>query len=165
MFAKLMKQLLSMAVCSTLLIAGAPAEALQEQASSQDASQSTTTMATESSSSSATPSQSSPTDAPAVALQTADQLDSLVAPIALILTHWLRRCWPRQPFPTRLPTRRTGCQQNSNLTGSCPGAGRESAVLGSQREGAHAVSFCAERSGEKPLLDFEPGTGLCQSAV
>ncbi len=117
MFAKLMKQLLSMAVCSTLLIAGAPAEALQEQAPSQDASQSTT-MATQSSSSSATPSQSSSTEAPAVALQTADQLDSLVAPIALYPDALVAQVLAAATLPEQVAYAEDWLQQNSNLTGS-----------------------------------------------
>lgn len=118
MFAKLMKQLLSMAVCSTLLIAGAPAEALQEQASSQDASQSTTTMATQSSSGSATPSQSSTTEAPAVALQTADQLDSLVAPIALYPDALVAQVLAAAALPEQVAFAEDWLQQNNNLTGS-----------------------------------------------
>ena len=118
MFAKLMKQLLSMAVCSTLLVAGAPAEALQEQASSQDASQSPTTMATQSSSSSATPSQSSSTEAPAVALQTADQLDSLVAPIALYPDALVAQVLAAATLPDQVAYAEDWLQQNGNLNGS-----------------------------------------------
>jgi len=66
-----MKQLLSLLVCSTLLMAGAPAEALQERAASPPVP------TAQDSSSSAAPT------TPTVALQTADQLDALVAPIAL----------------------------------------------------------------------------------
>ena len=114
MFAKLMKQLLTMAVCSTLLIAGTPAEALQEQASSRDASQSPMTMATESSSRS---SQSSPTDAPTVALQTADQLDSLVAPIALYPDALVAQVLAAAALPEQVAFAEDWLQQNNNLTG------------------------------------------------
>jgi len=70
MIAKWMKQLLSMVVCATLLVAGAPAEALQEQPASPPvpAAQDSSSVA--------------PTT-PTVALQTTEQLDALVAPIAL----------------------------------------------------------------------------------
>jgi uncharacterized protein DUF3300 len=62
MVSKWMKQTLSMVVCSTLVIAGAPTELLQAQSASQPAAASAP---------------------PAVAPLTSSQLDSLVAPIAL----------------------------------------------------------------------------------
>ena len=66
MIAKMMKQVLSVLVCSTLLVAGAPAETLLQEQASQDASQPATAQ---------TPSTTPST--PAVALETADQLDAL----------------------------------------------------------------------------------------
>jgi hypothetical protein len=62
MVTKWMKQTMSMVVCSTLIIAGAPTELLQAQSASQPAAASAP---------------------PAVAPLTSSQLDSLVAPIAL----------------------------------------------------------------------------------
>jgi hypothetical protein len=62
MITKWMKQTMSMVVCATLMIAGAPTELLQAQSASQPATASTP---------------------PAVAPLTSSQLDTLVAPIAL----------------------------------------------------------------------------------
>jgi len=108
MLANLPKQLLSMLVCSTLLVAGAPAEALaQEQA--QDASQ---TASTTQDSSSAT------STAPAVALQTADQLDALVAPIALYPDALVAQVLAAATLPDQVAYAEDWLQQNSNLTGS-----------------------------------------------
>lgn len=76
MITKTTKQLLSVLACSTLIMAGTSAEAMdpqQDQASSQQNSTQPP--------SSGVPSTSSA--APAVALQSPDQLDALVAPIAL----------------------------------------------------------------------------------
>src|SRR5271156_6386613 len=108
MLAKL-KQLLSMLVCTTLLAAGTPAEALQEQAPSQDASQPPTAAQGASSASPA---------APAVALQTADQLDALVAPIALYPDALVAQVLAAATLPDQVAYAEDWLQQNSSLTGT-----------------------------------------------
>jgi len=110
MLANLMKQLLSMLVCSTLLVAGTPAEALQEQTTSQGSSQSSA--ASQNSSSGAAPT------APAVALQTSDQLDSLVAPIALYPDALVAQVLAAATLPDEVAYAEDWLQQNPSLTGS-----------------------------------------------
>ena len=66
----------------------------------------------------ATSSQSSPTEAPAVALQTADQLDSLVAPIALYPDALVAQVLAAAALPEQVAYAEDWLQQNSNLTGS-----------------------------------------------
>src|SRR5271165_3938976 len=110
MIANLMKQLLSILVCSTLLVAGAPAEALlQDQGASQDSSQSST--ASQTSSSGAAPT------APTVALQTSDQLDSLVAPIALYPDALVAQVLAAATLPDEVACAEDWLQQNQSLTG------------------------------------------------
>src|SRR5271168_3071424 len=103
-----LKQLLSMMVCSTLLVAGAPAEALQQQASSQDASQPVP----------AQNASSAPAAAPAVAPQTADQLDALVAPIALYPDALVAQILAAATLPDEVAYAEDWVQQNSSFTGT-----------------------------------------------
>jgi hypothetical protein len=108
MIGNTMKQTLSVLVCSTLLLSGAPAEAIaQEQAStnSQPAS-------TPQSSSSTTSS------APAEALETADQLDALVAPIALYPDALVAQVLAAATLPDQVAYAEDWLQQNSSLTGT-----------------------------------------------
>ena len=104
MFAKFMKQSLPIVVCSTLLLADAPAQVLQEQASSQDASQPSAA-------------QNSST-APAVAPQTADQLNALVAPIALYPDALVAQILAAADYPEQVAFANDWLAQNSTLTGS-----------------------------------------------
>ena len=105
MIAKWMKQLLSMLVCSTLLVAGAPVEALQEQAASAPVP------TAQDSSSSAAPA------TPTVALQTADQLDALVAPIALYPDALVAQILGAATLPDEVAYANDWLQQNTVLTG------------------------------------------------
>ena len=107
LIAKMMKQVLSVLVCSTLLAAGAPAETLLQEQASQDASQPATTQA-----SSTTPSTS------AVALETADQLDALVAPIALYPDALVAQVLAAASYPDQVAYASDWLQQNSGLTGT-----------------------------------------------
>jgi hypothetical protein len=102
MIAKWMKQLLSMLVCTTLIAAGAPAEALQEQ----DASQA------------APAAQTSSNSAPTVALQTAVQLDALVAPVALYPDALVAQVLAAATLPDEVAYAEDWLQQNSSLTGT-----------------------------------------------
>jgi hypothetical protein len=92
------KQFLSVLVCSTLLVAGAPAEAIAQTAS-QDNTQSTTSIS------------------PTVVLQTADQLDALVAPIALYPDALIAQVLAAATLPDQIAYAEDWLQQNSNLTG------------------------------------------------
>src|SRR5277367_5731073 len=103
-----LKQLLSMLVCSTLLVTGIPAETLQQQAPSQDASQ-PAPAAQDSSSASPAP--------PAVAPQTADQLDALVAPIALYPDALVAQVLAAAGYPDQIAYASDWLSQNQSLTG------------------------------------------------
>ena len=113
MIANLMKQLLSMLVCSTLLVAETPAEALQEQTTSagvfiilcgdRDFFVQRAT----------------PTAPAGRACRPRDQLNSLVAPIARsIQTRWLLQVLAADHTFRRGCLRRGELQQNPSLTGS-----------------------------------------------
>ena len=104
MIAKLTKQLLSSVVCCSLLLAGAPADALQQSTESQTAPP-------------AQDSSASTSPAPAVALQTADQLDALVAPIALYPDALVAQILGAATLPDEVAYANDWLQQNSNLTG------------------------------------------------
>ena len=109
MIANTMKQSLSVLVCSTLLLSGAPAEALvqeQIQGSSQPAA------------SQPQPPSSAASTALAVALQTADQLDALVAPIALYPDALVAQVLAASTLPDQIAYAEDWLQQNSSLTGS-----------------------------------------------
>jgi Protein of unknown function (DUF3300) len=94
-----MRQVLSVLVCSTLLVAGAPAEAIA-QTSSQDSMPSTVSTT------------------PIVALQTAAQLDSLVAPIALYPDALVAQVLAAAALPDQVAYAEDWLQQHNNLTGS-----------------------------------------------
>ena len=106
MLANTMKQTLSVLVCSTLLLSGAPAEAIaQEQTSANSQSASTTQ-----SPSGTTP--AAPTEAP----ETADQLDALVAPIALYPDALVAQVLAAATLPDEVAHAEDWLQQNSSLS-------------------------------------------------
>jgi hypothetical protein len=112
MLANTMKQTLSVLVCSTLLLSGAPAEAIaQEQTQSSSQSTSASQSASQTSSSTTSP-------APTEALETADQLDALVAPIALYPDALVAQVLAASTLPDQVAYAEDWLQQNSSLTGT-----------------------------------------------
>src|SRR5580704_7003310 len=101
MIAKWMKQTMSMVVCSTLMIAGAPTELLQAQDASQPAS---------ASQGSSTP--------PAVAPLTSCQLDALVAPIALYPDALVAQVLAAASYADEVAFADLWLAQNQNLQGT-----------------------------------------------
>jgi Protein of unknown function (DUF3300) len=97
MIAKWMKQTMSMVVCTTLMIAGAPTELLQAQSASQPASASTP---------------------PAVAPLTSSQLDSLVAPIALYPDALVAQVLAAASYADQVAFADLWLAQNQNLQGA-----------------------------------------------
>ena len=103
-----MRQILSAVVCSTLLVAGAPADALAQESTQNNSQPAATSQ-----------SASSPTStAPAVAPETPDQLDSLVAPIALYPDALVAQVLAASTLPDQVAYAEDWLQQNSSLTGS-----------------------------------------------
>jgi hypothetical protein len=101
MITKWMKQTMSMVVCSTLMIAGAPTELLQAQDASQPASAS----------------QGSST-LPAVAPLTSSQLDALVAPIALYPDALVAQVLAAASYADEVAFADLWLAQNQNLQGT-----------------------------------------------
>jgi hypothetical protein len=101
MIAKWMKQTMSMVVCSTLMIAGAPTELLQAQNASQPAP----------------PSQGSSVP-PAVAPLTSSQLDALVAPIALYPDALVAQVLAAASYADEVAFADLWLGQNQNLQGT-----------------------------------------------
>jgi hypothetical protein len=97
MITKWMKQTMSMVVCSTLIIAGAPTELLQAQNASQPAPAST---------------------APAVAPLTSSQLDALVAPIALYPDALVAQVLAGASYADEVAFADLWLAQNQNLQGT-----------------------------------------------
>jgi hypothetical protein len=97
MITKWMKQTMSMVVCSTLIIAGAPTELLQAQDASQPAPAST---------------------APAVAPLTSTQLDALVAPIALYPDALVAQVLAAASYADEVAFADLWLAQNQNLQGT-----------------------------------------------
>jgi Protein of unknown function (DUF3300) len=97
MITKWMKQSMSMVVCATLTIAGAPTELLQAQSASQPASASAP---------------------PAVAPLTSSQLDSLVAPIALYPDALVAQVLAAASYADEVAFADLWLAQNQNLQGA-----------------------------------------------
>jgi hypothetical protein len=97
MITKWIKQTMSMVVCSTLVIAGAPTELLQAQSASQPASASTQ---------------------PAVAPLTSSQLDALVAPIALYPDALVAQVLAAASYADEVAFADLWLAQNQNLQGA-----------------------------------------------
>jgi hypothetical protein len=108
MIANVMKQSLSVLVCSTLLLSGAPADAIaQEQTSTTSPSASTSQ-----------DSSSTTSSAPAEALETSDQLDALVAPIALYPDALVAQVLAAATLADEVAYAEDWLRQNSSLTGT-----------------------------------------------
>ncbi len=97
MITKWMKQTMSMVVCSTLIIAGAPTELLQAQSASQPAAATTP---------------------PAVAPLTSSQLDALVAPIALYPDALVAQVLAAASYADEVAFADLWLAQNQNLQGT-----------------------------------------------
>jgi Protein of unknown function (DUF3300) len=97
MITKWIKQTMTMVVCSTLIIAGAPTELLQAQSASQPASASTP---------------------PAVAPLTSSQLDALVAPIALYPDALVAQVLAAASYADEVAFADLWLAQNQNLQGA-----------------------------------------------
>ncbi len=109
MISKTIQQVLSMLMCTTLLLLGVPAEAVTV---FQDQSQQQTPPESSSSSS------STPSETPAAAPLTADQLDALVAPIALYPDSLVAQVLGAATFPDQIAVADYWVSQNKNLTGA-----------------------------------------------
>ena len=129
MIANTIRKIFTMAICSTLLVLGIPggtASGFQDQsgsASQANSGQSTDPSSQSSSgaSSSNTSGDSSASSAPVAAPLSSDQLDALVAPIALYPDNLVAQILAAATFPDQVAIADYWVQQNKTLTGSALG--------------------------------------------
>ena len=81
---------------------------------------------------------------------TADELQQLVAPIALYPDALVAQILGAATFPDQVAAASGWLQQNKNLTGTALMQAVDSPAMGSQREGAHSVSLGPRQPGEEP---------------
>ena len=75
---------------------------------------------------------------------TASALQALVAPIALYPDALVAQVLAASTFPDQVAIANYWLQQNKTSDRNFSDAGRGQAVMGSERESAHAVPFCAQ---------------------
>jgi Protein of unknown function (DUF3300) len=117
MTANTIRKVFTMAICSTLLVLEIPGEAARafQDPTSQSFSGTSTDSASQSSS------DSSGSNAPVAAGLSADQLDALVAPIALYPDNLVAQILGAATFPDQVAIADYWVQQNKTLTGSALG--------------------------------------------
>src|SRR5271155_4305155 len=120
MISKSLRQILSVLLSMALLALGAPAQTTASQDQNQDAQQNSS-QPSSSSTDSAAPSSSSD-QGPAAAALTSDQLDALVAPIALYPDALVAQILGAATFPDQVAVADYWLSQNKTLTGSALGA-------------------------------------------
>ena len=82
--------------------------------------------------------------------ETAEELQGLVAPIALYPDALVAQILSAATFPDQVAVANYWLQQNKRSYGHGAGAGGEQTDVGPQRQGAHAVSFGDEQYGAEP---------------
>ena len=102
---------------------------------------------------------------PAYTPQSPDQVDQLVAPIALYPDSLVAQILSAATFPAQIVEADRWVQAHPDLKDDCVGASCRSAELGSQRESALRISFRAGEYGQKYFLDFVSRRRLLQSAA
>ena len=102
---------------------------------------------------------------PQPAQLTPEQLQELVAPIALYPDALVAQILAASAYPTQIVEARALPSAKSESAG--PGAGGRSqpAGLGSQRQGSDAIPFRACEYGQGPFVDVRAGGRECQSAT
>jgi Protein of unknown function (DUF3300) len=121
MISTMMQRVLSMSICATLLMLGLPVEparAFQDQSSApQQAAPQDSSQAPQDSSQDSSQAQPGPNAAPL----SSDQLDALVAPIALYPDNLVAQVLAAATFPDQVAIADYWVQQNKSLTGSALG--------------------------------------------
>ena len=97
--------------------------------------------------------------------QTPEQLQQLVAPIALYPDSLVAQILAASTFPEQVVRGRQMGASASRSEGRRSGAGGGPATLGSERQGARCVSVRARKHGQESFLDVIPGRRLLQSAT
>ena len=143
MITKWMKQTMSMVVCSTLIIAGAPTELLQAQDASQPA-----------------PATQGSTTPPAVAPLTSSQLDALVAPIALYPDALVAQVLAAASYADEVAFADLWLAQNQNLQGTALTQAVDQQSWDPSVKALTQFPSVPPQSGQKPFVDLEPGPGL-----
>lgn len=88
---------------------------------------------------------------------TADELQSLVAPIALYPDALVAQILSAATFPDQVAIASYWVQQNKTLTGSALTTAVDKQTWGSQCQSAHGVSIRPQQHGSEPLVDLAVG--------
>ncbi len=103
--------------------------------------------------------------APPYAQQTPEQLQRLVAPIALYPDSLVAQILAASTFPEQVVEADRWVQANPDLKGDALGQGRGSAALGPERQSARCISIRPWKYGQEPLLGVFARRRLLQSAT
>ena len=106
-----------------------------------------------------------PPQAPPHAQQTPDQLQQLVAPIALYPDSLVAQILAASTFPEQVVEADRWLQANPELERRRVGSGDRPTAVGPQRQGAHGIPVGPGQYGQESLLDVLPGRRLLQSAT
>ena len=99
------------------------------------------------------------------AAESAQELQSLVAPIALYPDALVAQILSAATFPDQIAVANYWLAAEQEPHRQRAGPGGERAIVGPQRQGPHPVPFRAEQHGPEPGVDVATGRGLPQPAV
>ena len=102
--------------------------------------------------------------APPYVQQTPEQLQQLVAPIALYPDSLVAQILAASTFPEQVVEADRWLQEHQGLQGRGFGASCGPTTLGPERQGAHRISIRPWKYGQEPLLDVISGRRLLQPA-
>ena len=103
--------------------------------------------------------------APPYAQQTPEQLQRLVAPIALYPDSLVAQILAASTFPEQVVEADRWVQAHPDLKGDGFGQCGGPTALGPERESAGCVSICAGKYGQEPFVDVFSGRCLLQPAT
>jgi len=87
--------------------------------------------------------------------QTPEELQNLVAPIALYPDALLAQILGAATFPDQIAVANYWAAAKQEPDGKRPGASRQPAIVGPEREGADAIPLGTQQLGPEPQLDLE----------
>ncbi len=97
--------------------------------------------------------------------QTPEQLQQLVAPIALYPDSLVAQILAASTFPEQVVEADRWVQAHPDLKGDALGQGCGPTALGPERQGAHCISIRPGKYGQEPLLDVISRRRLLQPAT
>ena len=108
---------------------------------------------------------SRPAPAPPYTQQTPEQLQQLVAPIALYPDSLVAQILAASTFPEQVVEADRWVQEHPGLQGRRFGSSCGPTTLGPERQGAHRISIRPWKYGQEPLLDVIARRRLLQPAT